>query len=54
MWGARRCVVSCSSGRTAACGPYCESHTDALLRILKPTYTGGGAAYRIDAAALTT
>lgn len=30
------------------CGPYCNSCTDALLKNLTPTYTGGGAAYRID------
>lgn len=29
------------------CGPYCPDCTDALLRNLLPTYTGGGAAYRI-------
>lgn len=30
------------------CGPYCDPCTDALLKILTPTYTGGGPAYRID------
>lgn len=30
------------------CGPYCDPCTDALLRNLTPTYTGGGDAYRID------
>ncbi|MEV4670988.1 hypothetical protein AB0K34_04975 [Actinomadura sp. NPDC049382] len=30
------------------CGPYCDPCTDALLRNLTPTFTGGGATYRID------
>jgi hypothetical protein len=52
--GARRVVLVRPNGSDGkACGPYCEGHTDALLKNLKPTYTGGGTAYRIDAAALT-
>ncbi|MFB4320680.1 hypothetical protein [Actinomadura sp. 21ATH] len=30
------------------CGPYCPEHTDLLLTKLTPTYTGGGATYRIE------
>lgn len=45
-----RCVVLLnpdgSDGKT--CGPYCDTHTDGLLDLLLPTYTGGGDAYRID------
>ena len=29
------------------CGPYCEEHRDMLRGNLKPTYTGGGEAYRL-------
>jgi hypothetical protein len=53
--GARR-VVLVGPDRTdrKECGPYCEGCTDTLLGKLTLTYTGGGAAYRIDSAASAT
>jgi len=33
-----------------ACGPYCDDHTEGIIYLLVPTYSGGGPAYRIDRA----
>lgn len=48
-YGSRQVVLVRPDGTDGKhCGPYCEKHTDALLKNLNPSYTGGGQTYRID------